>query len=145
MSRCIFSAIGVLLLSTSIQAREYLAGQLWSYEARPGDDKSLVLIDLVESAPDKSAIYHVSVLGAHIPTRRGGPRLETDLPHFPVSKETLDKSLLELVGKRSPHESFRAGYDIWRSAFDDGRAGIFTISIAEIVAIVESQIPPGPT
>src|SRR4051794_6583403 len=102
----------------NVQAREYVAGQLWSYKTLPGDEKSSVLINLVESAPDKSAIYHVSVLNVHISAYKGGPRRETVLPHFPVSKETLDKSLLEVVGKRSPYESYRAGYKIWRSAFD---------------------------
>lgn len=131
-------------MTMNVNAREYVAGQLWSCKSRPGDENSLILIDLVESAPDKSAIYHVSVFGVLLPTHKGGPRREADLPHFPVSKETLDKSLLEIVGERSPNESYKAGYKIWRNAFDKGEAGIFTISIAEIVSIIENQIPANP-
>jgi hypothetical protein len=41
---------------------------------------------------------------------------------------------------------FLPGYQMWKQAFDTGHAGIYTISIAEIVDLAEKMLqkqPPG--
>jgi hypothetical protein len=130
----------MIAMTTNAQARDFEAGQLWSYHARPGDDASLILIDLVESVPKLGAVYHISVLRVHLPSWKDSSRAETDLPHFPVLKEALEKSVIAHVGDRAPLDAYRTGYNTWRAAFDDGRAGAFTIPIAEVVSIVETTL-----
>jgi hypothetical protein len=133
--------IAVLLGMTSqVTARDFVAGQLWSYHTRPGEEASLVLIDLVETVPNLGAVYHISVLRVHLPSWKDDSRPETDLPHFPVLKETLEKSLVAHVGERAPLEDYRRGYEIWRDAFNAGKAGAFNISVAEIIDVVEQNV-----
>jgi hypothetical protein len=35
---------------------------------------------------------------------------------------------------------YAEGYQMWKSAFDEGQAGVFTISLAEIINFVEDSI-----
>jgi hypothetical protein len=130
----------VIAVTSNAQARDFEAGQLWSYQTRPGDESSLVLINLVESVPKLGTVYHISVLKVHMPSWKDNSRPEIDLPHFPVLKETLEKSLIAHVGERAPLEAYRNGYDTWRTAFDAGRAGAFTVSVAEVVSMIEETI-----
>ena len=129
-----------MAMANMASARDYVAGQLWSYKTRPGDESSTLLIDLVESVPKLGTIYHISVLRVQMPSLKDNSRGIMDLPHFPVSRETLDKSALELVGTREPFEPYRNGYAEWRKAFDEGHAGIFTLTVADIVGAVESIV-----
>src|SRR5712672_2392569 len=128
------------LVATTANAHDYKEGQLWSYRSRPGVESSVVLIILIEQHAKIGSIYHISVLQAHLPNLKNGSRLTMDLPHFPVSKETLDKSVVSLLGHREILAAYRNGYNIWRAAFDAGRAGVFTLSVAEIVATIEDTI-----
>jgi hypothetical protein len=64
----------------------------------------------------------------------------SELPHFPVSRETLEKSCLDLQGTRAPNPEYLPGYEQWREAFDAGEAGVFDIPVSEIVDIVQQAI-----
>lgn len=138
--RHLLLTVVLLGVASQVTARDFAAGELWSYHTRPGEEESLVLIDFVETVPKLGDVYHISVLKVHLPSWKDSSRPETDLPHFPVLKETLEKSLVARVGNRAPLEAYRRGYDTWRSAFDAGKAGAFTISIAEIIDVVEQTI-----
>lgn len=138
--RHLFLTVFLIGMASQVTARDFAAGELWSYQTRPGETSSLVLIDLVEEVPKLGAVYHISVLKVHLPSWKDSSRPETDLPHFPVLKETLEKSLVARVGNRQPLEGYRRGYDTWRSAFDACKAGAFTISVAEIIDVVEQTI-----
>jgi hypothetical protein len=66
-----------------------------------------------------------------------------DLPHCPVSSTTLDISLVAVVGKRAPYESYLQGYTEWKQAFDAGHAGVYTVAVGEIVATLEAALNQG--
>jgi hypothetical protein len=137
-----YLAFVLLLITVAADAANYKAGQVWSYHHRPGDDGSTVLIDRVESVPNLGTIYHVSVLQIHVKDPTGSIRV-VDLPHCPVSSTTLDISLVALIGKRAPYESYMQGYTEWRQAFDAGHAGVYTIPLSEIIATLESMFTQG--
>jgi hypothetical protein len=137
-----FTALLLLTVFTAAvaNAHTYEVGQVWSYQSRAGDDSSVVLINLIETDPKLGAIYHISVLHVHIPGVTNNSKAATDLPHLPVSKETLDKSVVALVGHREVLSGYREGYDLWRTAFDAGHAGIYTLSVADIVTLLEETL-----
>lgn len=115
------------------QARPaYAEGQVWEYHARPQDAGSLLRIQRIE-APDAfrttGPIYHISIVGLHF----AGARLTGELQHAPVSRATLDASATRLSGSRVPFPDASAGIAEWRAA----RGGVFTIPVAQIVALVE--------
>lgn len=122
------------------KAADYSEGQLWAYRTWVGEEKSAVLINKIETHRELEKIFHISVDGVKVKNRRIQGGISSELPHFPVSEETLKKSLTKLLGKRNPNPDYIEGYKTWKSAFDAGDAGIFTISVSEIVDFIEDTI-----
>ena len=122
------------------RAADFSEGQVWSYKTRAGEEASTFLINKIEFHPKLGSIYHVSVSGVKIKNPRTPTGITSELPHFPVSKETLNKSITKLAGKSKINPEYQQGYQEWKSAFDKGDAGIFTIPVAEIVGVVEKAI-----
>lgn len=140
--------LALLISMTSVEAamaeepveRQYAEGQVWTFRARAGEEGATLLINKVEQDPRLGEIYHISVFGVRLDNPRAPGGVTTDLPHFPVSRETLDKSCLELRGVSEPNSEYLPGYAQWREAFDAGQAGVFDIPVDKIVDIVQSAI-----
>ena len=130
----LFSILGLA------KAGEYSAGQIWSYKTRPGEEKSTLLINKVETHEKLGKIFHISIRDVKVKNLRVEGGISTELPHFPVSTETLKMSLTKFIGKSEPNHNYIEGYNTWKEAFDAGKAGIFTISVPEIIGIVEETI-----
>lgn len=79
-------------------AQDFAEGQVWSYKARKGEDKSQVVINKIEIDPKLGKIFHISVSGVKVKNPRIAGGISTELPHFPVSEETLKRSLIKLKG-----------------------------------------------
>jgi hypothetical protein len=129
----------VAMANESVE-KQYAEGQVWTFRARGGEEGATLLINRIEQDPRFGAIYHISVFGVRLDNPRAPGGAITELPHFPVSRETLDKSCLELRGVREPNPEYLPGYAQWREAFDAGQAGVFDIPVDEIVDIVQSAI-----
>ncbi len=138
--RKFLAAVGLLLMMGASSARDYAAGQVWTYHVKPGDEGSTLQINKVEKDPKLGAIYHISVFGLRISNPRVAGGVLTELPHLPVSKETLDKSVESLSRAAVRPVAYEEGYAHWKSEFDAGRAGIYTVSVAEIVTIAEETM-----
>ena len=135
-----FVAILLGLSMNALFARGFSEQQVWSYKTRAGEERSTVLINKVETDPKLGQIFHISVTGVRVKNRGAPSGVSTELPHFPVSKQTLEVSCTSLIGQSAPNPAYKAGYAEWKRAFDQGRAGVFTISIAEIVQFVEDAV-----
>jgi hypothetical protein len=120
------------------QRPAYAEGQVWEYRTRPQDAGSLVRIQKVELWPKgehAAPIYHVSVVGL----RFDAPQLSAGaIEHLPVSRETLDASVTRLAADQSASgfPSAEEGMAEWRAA----NGGVFTITLAEIVQLLESTV-----
>ena len=123
------------LFSADALAHDYQVGQVWQYKTRAGEEQSRLTIARIEVLPNKERVFHISLDGLRIPGPNG--QLQTQLPHAPVSTETLDKSVVELHSTTTNLPDIREGFAQWREAFDAGEGGVFTISVAEIVDIIE--------
>lgn len=121
-------------------AQDFREGQVWSYRTRKGEEKSTVLINKVETDHRIGKIFHISISGVKIKNQRIAGGVSTELPHSPVSEETLKKSLTKMIGKSSLNPDYAEGYKTWKEAFDRGEAGVFTIDVAEIVGGIEKAI-----
>jgi hypothetical protein len=124
---------------------EFAEGQVWSYHTRPGETGSTILINKIEIHPVLKTIYHIGIFVARVKDPWAPSGVATRLPHFPVSTQTLEKSCIELIGHAEPDPEYLDGYAIWKKEFDQGRAGIFTVTVAEIVDIIETAINQRPT
>lgn len=132
----------VLMLSPiavcNAQNADYHEGQVWEYQTRPGEAQSLLKIQLVESdnsAGDDAPIYHISIIGVNV----GISDLWDDLPHLPVSETTLDMSVVRLSNSQAAFPDPSEGILVWREA----HGGVFTVSVSEIVEIVEQTLATG--
>ena len=134
-----FAVLLALTMNSSL-ARDFSERQVWSYKARKGEQGSTILINKIESDPKLGQIFHISVAGVRVKNHRAPSGVTTELPHFPVSKQTLEASCTKLVGQSSPNPAYVEGYTEWKRAFDQHRAGVFTIPVAEIVQVVEDTV-----
>jgi hypothetical protein len=133
-----------LVVDMDYSLKNYQTGQIWKYRARDGEAASQIVIINSTSVPGCGEIYSVAVEGVKLknPWIVGG--IQTNLPHAPVSAGCLDLSVLELTGIRpSPLEEYGDAFQEWKRPFDRGEAGVFTISIAEILDYVEAAINHG--
>jgi hypothetical protein len=138
--RKFLAAASLFLVMGAASARDYAAGQVWTYHTKPGDEGSTLQINKVEQDPKLGAIYHISVFGLHISNPRVAGGVLTQLPHLPVSKETLDKSVDSLTHAALRPVAYEEGYAHWKQEFDAGRADVYTTSVAEIVTLAEKTM-----
>ena len=136
-ARWLWRFLPVLLigLSAATPPSPYQAGQIWEYHTRPGDEGSLLKIQSIERDPayaKLAPIYHITVIGVHL----GGVLVGSNVGHLPVSSHTLDVSVTRLHAGAAVFPSADEGIAQWRRE----KGGVFTISVAEIVAIVDQTI-----
>lgn len=122
---------------------EFAVGQIWAYQHRPGESRSTLQICQIDDDARLGRIFHISVFQVQIPTPGGG--LCEAMPHLPVSLETLQQSVTTWQQDAPVPGDYREGYQIWREAFDQGDAGIFTLSVAEILDITARMAAQGHT
>ncbi len=132
--------MSLLSLFGLARSADFSEGQVWSYKTRAGEEGSTILINKIESDPRLGPIFHISIAGVKVKNPRSPSGFATELPHSPVSKKTLDESVIKLVSKSKPNSQYLEGYKEWKSAFDNGGAGIFTIPVQEIVGVIEKAI-----
>jgi hypothetical protein len=138
------SALALILIAASTmtvaQTQQFAEGQVWNYRTRASEPSSTLLINKVEVEPKLGEVFHVSVRDVKVRNKHATGGVTTHLPHFPVSRKTLQLSVTQLAGTAPVNPEYREGYATWREAFEAGDAGVFTISVAEIVGHVESII-----
>lgn len=54
------------------------------------------------------------------------------LGHFPIAEKQVLECKPQVIGNMLVDESALDGYKIWRAAFDQGEAGVFTLPVEEI-------------
>ena len=143
--RTILAMVAFLTVVTpaSAQERDYAAGQVWAYQSAVGDEGSRIIIqevDQIGPEDDPMVVYHISMTGVHVP----GWSEPLDVPHLPVLRETLDKSVIALASSDAGPFDYLEGKKIWAA----NNGGVFTITLAEIADFLRnlmiSQTQPEP-
>ncbi|MEN3748479.1 hypothetical protein TPR58_14985 [Sphingomonas sp. HF-S3] len=112
---------------------DYAVGQVWEYRTRPGEEGSLLSIRHAEKDPRGEPIYHIAIIGLKV---HADDRAIEELPHLPVSRKTLDASVIRLATRTATFPDGSEGIATWREA----KGGVFTISVAEIVETLEASL-----
>lgn len=131
-----------LFLFTS-QDDKYKIGQIWEYKTRKGEEKSMLTIVGVEKHKKLGTIVNIYVDGLTVKIPSADEGHSNEIQHLPFSKEAIDKSVTKLVGTAKKLPNYKNGYDEWRSEFDNGKAGIFTITVKESIDAMETAINHG--
>ena len=125
---------------TEMRTGKYRVGQIWKFTPRPGEEGATLTVVRVESSPGLGVIVHVSIKGVHIKSPRAPGGFTDTLQHAPFSEEAITKSVTAFVGETRNLPAFEEGYREWRKVFDAGTGGVFTITVAEAVAVAESAM-----
>ena len=110
-------------------------GQVWRYNTRPGEEASTLEVLKVESHPKAGIIVHIAVDSVRV--RMPSGENTHKLGHLPLAEDALRRSVTTKVRDGTATERGTEGYREWRRAFDAGRGGVFTTTVAECVAFVE--------
>lgn len=118
----------------------FLAGQVWTYPTRPGEEASRIIICRVETRPHLGQVVHLHVAGIRVRNDRAPGGFTDQISHMPYRGDAL-RALVNQLESTTPHApAYLEGYNLWREAFDRGEAGVWTIAIAEAITLMEQAI-----
>jgi hypothetical protein len=117
------------------------AGQVWTYQTRQGEEDSRLTVVKVEPHDKIGTIVHIRVEGVAQKNPRAPGGFSRVIHHMPFAEEAIRKSVTGLVARGVPvPASFDEGYAIWKEAFEKGKAGVFTITVAESITFCEGAL-----
>jgi hypothetical protein len=119
---------------------KYKVGQQWSYSARPGEEKSYLIVVKIDDDPKLGRIIHIAMRGLKMKNRRSPDRFSENVNHMPFLESAIEKSGLKLLKEKVDLPDFEEGYGLWREAFDAGKAGAYSITVAEAVEVMEKVL-----
>ena len=130
----------ILLLSLAAApavAASFEEGQIWRYQTRPGEEASRLFIARIDRGIGTQTIYHIYLDGLKLknPLYEGG--VQDHLPHAPVTRQSLETSVTELLEESATMPDIAEGYAAWLLAFEKGQAGVFTLPVNQIVQHIE--------
>ncbi|WP_298256316.1 hypothetical protein [uncultured Litoreibacter sp.] len=118
----------------------FAAGQVWSFAETEDHPQLIVTIGCIDTAgdlgadPSNCAVLSVSMTPSEEARKLDWPQVE----HAPIAETAFNSdNTAELVldGVSSP-EGFREGYTTWRTAFDAGNAGVFSLAPPDAYAAI---------
>ena len=121
---------------------KYKVGQVWRYKTRPQEEKSTFIVVKVESHPKLGNIVHIALRDLKL--RKPNSDFIESAGHLPFAEEAVSRSAVKMVKEKAELPGYEEGYRRWREAFDAGRAGVYTISVAEAVGVMEETLNQWP-
>lgn len=137
-SLCLFGLFMSGILSpVAAQSDIYQEGQVWIIESGEFQGTE-VIIAHIEDHPIQNDVIHIMIPG---PIENSQGLVSSDMSHIPFAEQGLLKSDLNLYREsETVGESWKAGYEIWNEAALKDEAGIFTISVSEVMDTMFSQL-----
>lgn len=146
-----FASIVILLLITGCDRpgepavrrdimQDFSPGHVWVYDTRPGEEGSRIIVCRVEADPKIGEIVHIHVNGLRLKNKHASGGFSDEIAHMPYAGDALRKTVTKLESTAVALPAFEDGYREWRSAFEDGKAGVWTASVAEAITGMESAL-----
>jgi hypothetical protein len=120
----------------------YEEGQVWTFRDAPLPD-SRVIVGKVDNTERDGWVVSVCVGNVYMPDAATGERYLTHVSHTPMTAQALDASVIAQAGISTPLEGFDEAYRGWRDEYAKGEAGVFIISVAEIIGYFADAILKG--
>lgn len=118
----------------------FKVGQKWSYKTRPNESESYFIVVKVERDPKLGNIIHIAVRDLKMKNPHSPDGISDKVNHMPFAEEAPQRSAVKLLKEKVDLPEYEEGYKMWREAFDAGRAGIYTITLAEAVEVMETTL-----
>ena len=125
---------------TDVEDSQFQVGQKWNYQTRPQDLGATFTIVKVEATEKLGTVVHISLSGLKLKNAHHPTGWSETVAHMPFSEDAIARSVTDLVERNAPLPEFQDGYDEWRKAFEAGRGGVFTLTVAEAVGGMEAAM-----
>jgi hypothetical protein len=119
-------------------------GGLWEYKTRPGEETSRLFIVKIDRSAELGIIVHVAVDNLTWRDCRNKPFSQA-VPHMPFARQALEASLSKQMGEVNVKDlpDYRAGYDNWKTAFSEKKAGVYVIPVRDAISVAEQTYRTG--
>jgi hypothetical protein len=94
----------------------------------------------VEESPALGIIVHVKLTGLRIMNPNAPSGISPLISHLPIQEAAFATSVTALADEAGELDGFAEGYEDWHTSFNAGKAGIWTFTLSEIIAIVEDGL-----
>jgi hypothetical protein len=117
-------------LVPNVSDPKFQAGQVWTYQTRPGELGSTLTILQIDRTAELGVIVHVRVDGLKVLNPRG--EIVPSVEHMPFTRDALLMSVLGLLRSTDKRPTMQ-GYDRWRAYC----GGVYTIPVADAISVME--------
>jgi len=124
-----------LLVAANAAAADFEAGQIWSAIGREKDPDPRVLVLRVEPKGPAGEVVFVAAAGLKLCLPNG--QCGGAFSPLAMSKQALDRSVKELVGKADKVPDFTQGYQFWLDGVARGAPVTITVPLAEALDEIE--------
>lgn len=121
---------------------KFRVGDVWEYQTRKGEEHSRITILRVDESPELGTIVHIGVDNVRLSNCNGGPEPDS-VPHMPFARKALEESVSKKVASGQSLPDYEEGYQEWREAYEQKRAGIYIVSVAGAVSVAEKTFQAG--
>ncbi|HXX92013.1 MAG TPA: hypothetical protein VEN81_00155 [Planctomycetota bacterium] len=119
---------------------KFHAGEEYSFDGRPSDPKPRCTVLQVDMHPKLGNIVHLALNGIRIKNDQAPGGFSEQVQHFPCAEAALEKSHLKLLKSGVPLLDFKDAYEKWKRPFEEGKAGVWTDSLAECLQAMERRV-----
>lgn len=117
-------------------ATSFQPSQVWTYQTRPGEEASRIIICRVEKEPTLGEVVHIHINGLSIKNKHAPDGLTPTVGHMPYTAEALRACLVKLESSGAPLPKFEDGYDEWKKA----KGGAWTLPVKNAIAGMEETL-----
>ena len=132
----------------SSSSPSFSVGQVWKYKTRPNEsDSRLTIVSIDHDDPEYGDIVHIYISELNIPNPSAPDGKTLFISHLPYLSESLAECVTELESQLEDverdleqFEATQEGYRLWKKAFENSEAGVFTNPVADAIGFVEKSI-----
>lgn len=115
-------------------------GQTWAYATRASEERSRIVVCLVEPHADLGEIVHIHINELNFKNKHAATGVSSKIEHMPYSANALRESGITLDGSVGQIPDITEGYQQWKTEFDKGDAGVWSIPVSEAVEYMEQTL-----
>lgn len=119
---------------------KFAEGQVWKYATRPGESESRITIVRLDEDAEFGNVIHIYISDIEIANPDAPQGKTTYIAHMPYAEAALEECVFQLERISVELPEFQEGYRLWRQAFENGEAGVFTVPVGQAIDFVQETI-----